>query len=163
MRGFAGGDFFHKIRHRPSAALLALLARRLEHQDGWRVSGRVARARRLLELLPDSIRIPAAEAPFHSFWVFTILCGDPARVVAELRRAGFDATQAATLSVVPAPHGREDLDAREARALLARMVYLPVYPEMPERKVDELAAVLRSAMRAPRSTSVEDVAVSRMA
>jgi perosamine synthetase len=160
VRGFKGGDFFEKIRHRPSPALLAVLARRLECYDDWRVSGRVARARRLLERLPDSVAIPAADAPYHSFWVFTILCGDPAHVVTELRASGFDATQAATLSVVPAPHGREELDAREARQLLGRMVYLPVYPEMPERRIDDLAEALR---RATRHEHVENVPATGMA
>ncbi len=158
VRGFAGGDFFEKIRHRPNTALLALLARRLEHSDSWRVEGRVARARRLLELLPDGMVIPGAQAPFHSHWVFTILADDPERVVAELRAAGFDATRAASLRSVPAPAGRADLEPREAQRILARTVYLPVYPEMPERRIDEMAAALARALRcapeAPRDEVV---------
>ena len=145
VRGFAGGDFFAKIRHRPNAALLSLLARRLESNDGWRVDGRLARARRLASRLPESLVIPAAKAPFHSFWVFTVLADDPDRLVALLRERGFDATRAASLRSVPAPqpaNGRSFEEPREALRILARTVYLPVYPEMPERALDAMAEAL---------------------
>jgi len=150
VRGFAGGDFFEKIRHRPNAALMSLLARRLESTDSWRVDGRVARARRLASLLPETLTIPGAEAPFHSFWVFTVLADDPDRIVAVLRESGFDATRAASLRSIPVPDskaGRTFVEPREAQRILARTVYLPVYPEMPERAIDAMAAALRSASR----------------
>jgi dTDP-4-amino-4,6-dideoxygalactose transaminase len=150
VRGFAGGEFFEKIRHRPNAALLAMLARRLENRNPWRVTGRVARAKRLARFLPGAARgisIPGALAPFHSHWVYTILADDPDRVVAELRASGFDATRVASLRAVPAPIGRADLEPREAHRILLRAVYLPCYPEMPERAVDAMAAALARAAR----------------
>lgn len=150
VRGFAGGDFFAKIRQRPNAALLSLLARRIESTDSGRVDGRVARARRLARLLPAALTIPAAQAPFHSFWVFTVLADDPDRIVDELRRAGFDATRAASLRCVPASASaaaRAVAEPREAQRVLARTVYLPVYPEMPEKAIDALAAALSRALR----------------
>jgi dTDP-4-amino-4,6-dideoxygalactose transaminase len=160
VRGFAGGDFFAKIRHRPSAALLSLLARRLESDDSWRIDGRVARARRLAAALPEALTIPAAAAPAHSFWVFTVLADDPDRVVAELRASGFDATRAASLRCVPAPPaaaGRAPVEPREAQRILARTVYLPVYPEMPERAIDAMAAALARALRATPKDVAEPV------
>jgi len=161
VRGFAGGDFFEKIRHRPNAALLSLLARQLESNDSWRVDGRVARARRLASRLPDGLTIPAAQAPFHSFWVFTVLADDPDRIVAGLRRAGFDATRAASLRCVPAPSesGRAVPDPREAQRILARTVYLPVYPEMPERALDAMADALALSMRLAPAAPREDAVV----
>jgi len=154
VRGFAGGDFFAKIRHRPNAALLSLLARRLESTDSWRVDGRVARARRLTSHLPGGLTIPGAKAPFHSFWVFTVLADDPDRIVRVLRAAGFDATRAASLRSVPAPTSapsvttsRAVAEPREAQRILARTVYLPVYPEMPEPAIDAMADALRLALR----------------
>jgi len=148
VRGFAGGDFFAKIRHRPNAALLSLLARRLESSNAWRVDGRVARARRLASRLPEGLTIPGAKAPFHSFWVFTVLADDPDRVVAVLREHGFDATRAASLRSVPVPAaGRAVAEPREAQRVLARTVYLPVYPEMPERAIDAMADALSRALR----------------
>jgi dTDP-4-amino-4,6-dideoxygalactose transaminase len=145
VRGFAGGDFWAKIRHQPSAPLLSVIERRVFGFQGRRVASRTEIARELVARTAGRARLPGIEAPFHSFWVFTILVDEPARAVELLRRHGYDATQVATLSAVPAPPGREDLDAREARAMLAQMVYLPVYPELPMRKIDELGALLRSA------------------
>jgi dTDP-4-amino-4,6-dideoxygalactose transaminase len=160
VRGFAGGDFFAKIRHRPNAALLSLLARRLESGDSWRVDGRVARARRLATALPEALAIPAADAPFHSFWVFTVLADDPDRVVAELRDSGFDATRAASLRCVPAPSNRPDAEPREAQRLLARTVYLPAYPEMPDRAIDGAAAALARALRLAPSEREDEVVLT---
>jgi dTDP-4-amino-4,6-dideoxygalactose transaminase len=160
VRGFAGGDFFEKIRHRPNAALLSLLARRLESDNSWRVDGRVARARRLGMLLPDALAIPGAQAAFHSFWVFTVLADDPDRVVAVLRESGFDATRAASLRSVPVSPlatARFFAEPREAQRILMRTVYLPVYPEMPERSIDAMAEALQRALRlqpAERKASV---------
>jgi len=150
VRGFAGGDFFEKIRHRPSPALLSTLARRIERSNAWRVDGRVARARRFLARLPDGVLVPGAANAFHSFWVFTVLVEEPDRVVAELRASGFDATRVASLRAVPVPAGRPDLEPREALRILARTVYLPCYPEMPERAVDAMADALAKAVRAGR-------------
>lgn len=163
VRGFAGGDFFEKIRRRPGPALLALIVRRLEGYDGRRVEGRAARSRRLLSILPEGVSVPGARSPFHSFWVFTITCDDPQAVVGALRGQGFDATCAATLSVVPFPAGREHLDPRQARSLIARTVYLPVYPEMPEREVERMAAVLREAVRGPLGRLRESFSAARLA
>jgi dTDP-4-amino-4,6-dideoxygalactose transaminase len=154
VRGFAGGDFFEKIRHRPSAPLLRLLARRLESRNRWRVDGRVARAERLIRGLARAqgrVAVPGADLAFHSHWVFTLLVDDPERVVAELREAGFDATRAASLRSVPAPAGRPDLEPEEAQRILAHTVYAPCYPEMSERAVDLMAAaIVRAVERSPQ-------------
>jgi len=158
VRGFAGGEFFEKIRHRPSAPLLRLLVRRLESQGRsrveGRVDGRVARAQRLLRGLAGAqgrAAVPGADLAFHSHWVFTLLVEDPERVVVELRAAGFDATRAATLRSVPVPADRPDLEPREAQRILSRTVYAPCYPEMSERAVDRMAEVIvRAVERSPQ-------------
>ncbi|MBK7875514.1 MAG: DegT/DnrJ/EryC1/StrS family aminotransferase [Planctomycetes bacterium] len=151
VRGFAGGDFWQKIRHQPSVPLLSVIERRVCGFDGARVARRTALSRELVELLGDAAEIPGIDAPFHSYWVFTILVDDPAGIVQHLRAHGYDATSVATMSALTPPAGREALDPREARAALARMVYLPVYPELPRRRIEELAALLRSTApsRAP--------------
>jgi perosamine synthetase len=149
VRGFAGGEFFAKIRHQPSAALCSLVARRLAAADGSRVAARVEKAERLRARLPGWLEVPGGESSLHSYWVFTVATDDPDRVVALAREAGFDATRAASLSVVPAPAGRPELEAREARALLARLVYLPVYPELGARAADELVRALGESRALP--------------
>jgi dTDP-4-amino-4,6-dideoxygalactose transaminase len=160
VRGFAGGEFFEKIRHRPSAPLLRLLARRLESRNRWRIDGRVARAQRLLQGLARAqgrVAVPGADLAFHSHWVFTLLVDDPERVVLELREAGFDATRAASLRSVPAPSGRPVLEPREAQRILSRTVYAPCYPEMSERAVDRMAAAIVRAVERSQEPLAEVV------
>jgi dTDP-4-amino-4,6-dideoxygalactose transaminase len=142
VRGFKGGDFFEKIRHRPSAALLALIARRLAAADGSRIAERTRVALRLRELLGTRCELPGGDAPFHSYWVFTLAAPDPAALVERLGEAGFDATQAATLRALPAPPGRPESEPRAAQEILSRTVYVPLYPEMPARAIERLARVL---------------------
>lgn len=145
VRGFAGGDFWTKIRHQPSAPLLSVIERRVCGFRSERVVERTRVGRDLVARTGSAASFPGVAAPYHSFWVFTVLAKEPAALVTLLREHGYDATQVATLSAVPAPAHRPDLEPREARATLARMVYLPVYPELPERKVEELASLLRTA------------------
>jgi len=158
VRGFKGGDFFEKIRHRPSAALLSLIARRLRGADGTRIAARVRAAQQLRGLLGTSCELPGGDAPFHSYWVFTLASGKPDELIGRLREAGFDATQAATLRTVAVPAGRPESEPRAARETLARTVYVPLYPEMPSRAIERLARVLLEAGRRdpePRAASLE--------
>lgn len=147
VRGFIGGDFFERIRHAPSSALLSLMARRLRHADGSRIRERVARAERLIELVGSEYTVPGVRAPLHTHWVFTLESDRPDELVRELRAEGFDATQVATMKAVPAPAGRPELAPRKAEELLRRMVYLPVYPELPEAELERLAGVLLRCAR----------------
>jgi dTDP-4-amino-4,6-dideoxygalactose transaminase len=159
VRGFKGGEFFQKIRHRPSAPLLEVLARRLRHGSERRVAARTSRSQRLIERSGAALEYPGSTAPFKSFWVFAVLSNRPEELVARLWERGFDATQAATLSALPAPASHPQAEPREARAMLARLVYVPVYPEIPESKIDEIASIVRSMPRL--STEVEEEEISR--
>ena len=163
VRGFGGGDFWEKLRHRPSAALCALLARRLRQADGRRVQLRTEKALRLRARLGTSYEIPGGAASIHSYWVFTILADEPERVVAALAEAGFDATRVATMKSVPAPAGQDGLAPREALALLDRLIYLPVYPELSERSLERLASVLLVLRRPARSQSSDPAQASTRA
>lgn len=148
VRGFIGGDFFERIRHQPCRALLSVIARRLKHADGARVRARTERAQQLVAHLGKEYGVPGRAAPLHTYWVFTLTCERPEDAVRSLRQAGFDATQVATMKTVPPPADRPELAARQAEALLARMVYLPVYPELPEEELERMAQVLRSVPQA---------------
>lgn len=60
-----------------------------------------------------------------------------------LRDAGFDATQGTTsLTAVAAPPGRPECEPVQARRALAKMVYLPIYPQLPERELERLVALV---------------------
>lgn len=143
VRGFIGGDFFERIRHAPSRALLSLLAQRLRHADGERVRARALKAERLIALLDGAYACPGHRASVHTHWVCTLLCDRPHELVEALRAEGFDATQMATMTSVPAPQDRADMAPRHAEALLRQLVYLPVYPELPDAELERLAGVLR--------------------
>ena len=145
VRGFKGGDFFARLRHRPSAALLSLMGRRLAAADGLRIRERTQSALALRRLLGTRCELPGGDAPFHSYWVFTLATGKPGLLVERLRESGFDATQAATLRSVPAPAGRPEAEPRVAKELLERTVYVPLYPEMSARAIERLAGVLLEA------------------
>lgn len=163
VRGFKGGDFFEKIRHRPSAPLLALMLRRLKCGSERRVAERALRARRLIEQSGATLEFPGSLAEFHSFWVFTVLSNRPEELVTRLRARGFDATRAATMSALPAPASRPELEPREARAMLARLVYVPVYPEMSLAKIDVMASILRSMSRPVGELAESEVSHTQLA
>jgi dTDP-4-amino-4,6-dideoxygalactose transaminase len=143
VRGFIGGDFFERIRHAPSRALLNLMARRLRHADGARVHARTAVAERLIAQLGPKYAVPGLRAPVHTHWVFTLLADRPQELVSALRAEGFDATQVATMKAVAPPQGRPELAPRQAEEILKAMVYLPVYPELPDAELLRLAGVLQ--------------------
>lgn len=151
VRGFAGGDFFHKIRHGPSAPLVALLVRRLRHVDRARIAQRAERARLARELMSQVAVMGAAAEP-HSHWVFAIRHSEPERLMRNLWRHGFDATRgASSLYVVSAPPRRaEPVAARDA---MAQVLYLPVYAEVSERDVERLAAAVAEFDAAPNARS----------
>jgi perosamine synthetase len=145
VRGFAGRRLRDEIRQRPAAPLLALLARRLRRFDAARLDARAARGAAVVDRLSGAFEIPGGLADEHSHWVFPILARDPARVVAALRRAGFDATRRGSLVAVDPPPGREHLDPIDARRVLAHAVYVPLYPELSPRAVRRLARALDAA------------------
>ncbi len=141
-RSFRGPGFFDRIRRQPSAPLLALLERRLRAFDQGRLAGHAAKGRSLLSLLQGRVPCPGSGALRHTYWVFAVLVDDPPRVIAALRQAGFDATQGESLSVVPPPASRPELEPKVARAILSQVVFLPLYPEMSARTVRDMAEVL---------------------
>jgi dTDP-4-amino-4,6-dideoxygalactose transaminase len=164
VRGFKGGDFFQKIRHRPSPPLLALMHRRFVKGSTKRIKGRIERSRRVIDAVGSGLEIPGVAAPLHTFWVFTLLSNRPDELVAQLRAAGFDATRVATMSALPPPADRPHLDPREARALLARIVYLPVYPELPSSRVERLAGIVRAhSLSSARDTVESEIPRTQLA
>lgn len=141
-RGFRGPDFFSRIRRQPSAPLLALLRRRLRTLDAGHLARRVAKGKFLAELLREHVECPAAEVDPHSYWAFPIVVDDPTRVMATLEQAGFDSTQGHNLTAGTPPADRPELDPSASRDVLSRMIYLPCYPEMPDRTLRQMARVV---------------------
>jgi dTDP-4-amino-4,6-dideoxygalactose transaminase len=141
-RGFPGPSFFAQIRRQPSTPLLAMLWRRLRTFDAKHLAARIARGKMLAELLDQRVDCPAAGVLPHSYWAFPIVVDDPHHVTTTLARAGFDSARGHNLSAGKPPVDRQELDPSAARDALDRMIYLPCYPEMPNRALEQMARVL---------------------
>jgi dTDP-4-amino-4,6-dideoxygalactose transaminase len=92
--------------------------------------------------LQNAVSCPGAAVAPHTYWVFPILVEQPERMLEHLTRAGFDATQGQSLCVVNPPTNRPGPRATAAEGLLAKVVFLPFYPEMPPRQSQRMAAAV---------------------
>jgi dTDP-4-amino-4,6-dideoxygalactose transaminase len=142
----ASGELFSRIRRRPSAALLAMLARRLRTFDGARLARRAAAGERVAWRLAVALQHPGTFAPSRTHWLFPVVAPDPQGLISRLRRQGFDASRATSnIAPVPAPPDLSHLAPEEASRMMSSVVFLPVYPELPEEALDELRDALEEA------------------
>jgi len=149
LRGFAGAELLPRIRQQPCVPLLRLLERRVRQGGARMVDARIRYARRLIAAMPQ-IQLPGAGAEHHTHWMLPVGSREPQRLIAHLRSHGFDATRhASSMTVVPAPPGRESLHPARAAGLMDALVYLPMYPRMQDADVERLArAVVEFELRA---------------
>ncbi|HTQ37688.1 MAG TPA: aminotransferase class V-fold PLP-dependent enzyme [Pirellulales bacterium] len=138
-RGFPGPELLPLIRRQPSAPLLALMHRRIAFFNRRTLARRTQRGERLLSLLPPTVPSTGSRSKEHSFWVFPVLHDEPDRLILRLFNAGFDASRAHSLYVVPPPADRPELRATMAEAMLPLIVNLPCYGEMPDFELRHLA------------------------
>jgi perosamine synthetase len=151
VRGFPGAELLRQIRRRPSAPLLALLARRLRRFDAARLEARAGAGRRLASALPPSVVRPGCAALDPTHWVFPVVTSDRAELIAALRRAGFDAAAAtSSIASVSPPFDRPDLRPEDADRMLAGIVFLPAYPELGDSELARLASAVAEAVDARR-------------
>ena len=66
-----------------------------------------------------------------------------------LSRAGFDATQGQSMRVIGAPPSRPDAQPHVAIDTVARMVFVPMYPGLPDRSIRRMAEVLLRSVASP--------------
>jgi perosamine synthetase len=149
VRGFPRRELVRQIRRRPSAPLLAVLARRLSRFDAARLEARARAGRRLDAALPPNVVRPGRAALDPTHWVFPVVTNDRGKLIAALRRAGFDAAVAtSSIASVSAPSDRPDLRPEEADRTLAGVVFLPAYPELGDRELARLAGEVAEAVDA---------------
>jgi dTDP-4-amino-4,6-dideoxygalactose transaminase len=148
VRGIAKQPSAASLRKRPSAALLAVLDRRLARWQPGPHRARAANARALLSAARGLAVSPGGRSDRHSFWACTVLAKEPGAVVAAMRRAGFDAAPSASLRAVPAPADRRALEPVRAQQILSQLVFLPCYPALRGRHLAREAEALRSALEA---------------
>ena len=135
-------DLVGRLEHRPNAPLLALLRHRLEGFDHARLLARAASGERLAAMLPEGLHV-GGFALDHSHWLFPVVAADPDALIAAARAAGFDAARSASsVTAVVAPPERPELEPRRARGLMANLVFLPAYPELPAGALEELRLAL---------------------
>lgn len=147
-RGFSGGDFFQRIRQRPSVALLRLMRARIAQGVLASAVLRTRHSRRLQALLGNCC--VGAMAADHHHWIFPITHIDPEGLIRRLAARGFDATRhASSLAVVPPPPGATA--ATEAEDTIAQLVYLPAHEGMREAEVERMAAAVNAFVPRVRS------------
>ena len=136
-RGFAAGPMLGQIRRAPPARLALLMERRLAAPTAAPV--RMARAAALTAHLRRR-EISGQEASRHAWWLTPVLSSCPDRLIADLRRAGFDATRGTTsLRTI----GSGELP--EARRLLAQVVYLPALSPLRSSDLEGLADTVNAS------------------
>jgi dTDP-4-amino-4,6-dideoxygalactose transaminase len=156
-RGFPGAQLVEQIRHRAPVNLLALLERRLRRFDPGAVERQLRCAEHVAARLPRGIARPGSACTSHGYWLFPILVDDAEGVARRLRAGGVDATCApGSLAVVEPPPDRPELAARTSREALRRLVYLPVYPDIPPSALARLVRDLEAAVDAPRPQGREE-------
>jgi perosamine synthetase len=149
LRGFKSADLVAQIRRAPSAALCRLLARRLRGDCASAIAQRTRIARSARASLPG-LSLPGARAEVHSHWVLPVESRDAPGLVRCLWHHGFDATRrGSSLEAVSAPADRPSLEPHAGKRMLARVVYLPVYPRQSAGDSARLAAVVNEFEAGP--------------
>jgi perosamine synthetase len=131
------------LRHQPSAAMLALLNRRLRRFDEGALAVRAARGRHLRDLLNGAVVLPAQANAHHDYWVFPLLVANPRAFIDGLRAEGFDASDLPRSQAIAAPPGRPALEPKTAAAAMRDLIVVPCYDAMPLREIARQAAVIR--------------------
>jgi dTDP-4-amino-4,6-dideoxygalactose transaminase len=132
------GDFFTEIRQQPSPPLLRLMQRRIRRFDQFRLNQRARKGRRLARILRPLANCPGVNADSHTYWIFPAQFSDTESVIAFLERKGFDATAGGAMRTVAPPPDRVDLEPKGAQQSLENVIYLPVYPEMPDDEIERM-------------------------
>ncbi len=141
VRGFRGEQLINQISQAPSEPLTALVSRRLQEFDNRQLSRRTSLGNRLVDRTQDHATLVGHKAKNHTFWVFPVASHEPNRLITRLRQSGFDATQGGSMEIVAMPDDRDDT-ATGIRRTLPKIVYLPLYPDMPEAAIDRMARVV---------------------
>jgi len=75
----------------------------------------------------------------RTHWLFPIVPFDPKVLISSLRREGYDAARATTnIAAISAPPDRPELAPTEAIRTMSSIVFLPVYPELPDEALRRL-------------------------
>ena len=157
-KSFSGGNFFKKIRHRPSVPLFHTLAQRIANFQPQSIDCRIRRGQLLSDTIKNGnpeIKILGEEIEQATYWIFGILVQNPRKLIEILWQHGFDATSQSSLQAIPfrsdermhptavqanpvlpselaqeTPSGLPNIDF-----ILSHLVFLPVDLPMPESEL----------------------------
>ena len=139
VRGFAGPDFFSRIRKRPCSALCKVLIRRITRFDSAVIESRIHNAERFISLSP-LVKRPGTYALRHTHWVFPVETEEPKKFISYLWKHGIDATQGASnLNAIENPHHSAVHEPIRAKSRLERIVYIPVYESLKDKVIRKVA------------------------
>lgn len=141
-RGFAGANFFDRIRKQPSTPLIQLLERRLRRFDTRIIEARVSRGDLLNQMFQGAIPSPGAMALTPTFWVYPIVVDEPEKLVRMLWTHGFDATWHSSLTIVEPDPASSHPTATEAERVLKQTVYLPFSRRMSEKTLRRMGELV---------------------
>jgi dTDP-4-amino-4,6-dideoxygalactose transaminase len=160
VRAFRPADLVPQLEVQPSAPLLATLAFRLRTFDDVRLRWRTASGDWLASNLPKHLEAPGAAIHGSTHWLFPVLASRPDQLIAACRRAGFDAARgASSVCAVAAPAGRPEAEPTTAQRMMAYLVFLPAYPELPKGSLARIVAAARGRTAAtdnPTTASERD-------
>jgi dTDP-4-amino-4,6-dideoxygalactose transaminase len=146
VRAFRAGDLLPQLEVKPSAPLLATLAYRLRTFDGARLRRRAAAGESLASLLPSHLVVPGHRADKRTHWLFPVVTPEPDDLIQACRHRGLDAARgASSVSVVAAPPGRPESEARAAARMMGALVFLPAYPELSPQALGRLVTAIEGS------------------
>jgi perosamine synthetase len=141
VRAFRPGDLLIQLEVRPGAPLLATLAFRLKTFDDLRLRWRTASGEWLTANLPTHLVAPGAAIHGSTHWLFPVLTSRADQLIVACRRAGFDAARSASsVCAVAAPADRPEAEPITAQRMMACLVFLPAYPELPKGSLARIVA-----------------------
>jgi perosamine synthetase len=141
VRAFRSGALLPQLEVQPCGPLLATLAFRLKTFDDARLRRRRESGEWLACHLPTHLDIPGGQMRNRTHWLLPVLTSQPDQLISACRGAGFDAARgASSVSTVVAPAARPESEPVKARRMMACLVFLPAYPELPKGSPARLAA-----------------------
>lgn len=141
VRAFHSGDLLTQLEVQPCAPLLATLAFRLRTFDDVRLRWRTASGEWLTANLPIHLVVPGAALHGSTHWLFPVLTSRADQLIVACRRAGFDAARgASSVCAVAGPAGRPEAEPTSAQRMMASLVFLPAYPELPKGSLARIVA-----------------------
>ena len=141
--GFPAEQLLNAIRHRPSTPNVALMERRIQRFDPARANHQRQRGFRLAASLGHDLPV-AGDPDTHTFDLFPLRLGNPAAVQASLHKAGFDAIMRGSMTTAPCSK-ENPTTTSNAERLLDEILFLPLYPAMPDEELSRMASMVRES------------------